>query len=109
MCVSTRRLALAALLLIAPPGCFEPSAVPEDSGPQDAGLDQAKADTLLRDGPGGEGKKPDGPVADLGPKDQTRPEGPLPDLSKDSGPDAAVCTAAKTVWGGFKWNECPWL
>jgi len=107
MYVSTRRLALAALLVLLAPACFEPSAVPGDSRPWDRGMDGV-ADTLPGDGPRGEGKGPDGPVADLGPLDQTKPEGQLPDLAKDSGPDAAVCTAAKTVWGQFKWDECLW-
>ena len=109
MYVSTRRLVLAALVSLLVPACFEPSAVPGDARLGDTGPDQAQADTLVRDGPGGEGKKPDGPLADFGPADMKKPEGPLLDLFPVSGPDAAVCTAAKTVWGGFKWNECPWL
>ena len=109
MYVSTRRLVLAALVFLLAPACFEPSAVPEDARPGDTGPDLTMADTVPRDGPGLDGRKPDGPLADLGPVDLKKPEGPLSDLSPDSGPDAAVCTAAQTVWGGFKWNECPWL
>ena len=108
MYVSTRRLVLAALVSLLVPACFEPSAVPGDARPGDTGPDQAQADTLVRDGPGGEGKGPDGPLADLGPVDLKKLEGPLPDKPITS-PDAAVCSAAKTVWGSFKWDEgCVW-
>jgi len=47
-------------------------------------------------------------VPDLIPVDLSPPDGPQLDKPITS-PDAAVCTAAKTVWGGFKWDEgCVW-
>ena len=72
MCVSNRRLVLAALLLFAPPGCVEPTEKPKDSRTADARADGV-ADTQVRDGPRAEGLKPDGPVADA------RPDGPVAD------------------------------
>ncbi len=50
MRVSSRKLLLAAVLFIAAPGCFEPSAVPADIRPSDLpGLDKSKADGPVRD------------------------------------------------------------
>lgn len=108
MCVSIRRLVIVALLALAAPACFEPSAVDEDARPQDSSLDQPRSDTLPLDGPRGDGKKPDGPVADFNSADLAPPDGPGPDKLLPK-PDTGVCTAVKTVWDKFKWDEgCLW-
>lgn len=94
MCVSTQQLVFLVLLALLAAGCFNPSAT-GDIGALDSGQDQAVFDSLILDAPRTEGLKSDGPLTDL--------------LLKDSGPDAAVCPASKTIWDQFKWDEgCLW-
>ena len=106
-------------------GCFESSSSStDDAKPADARLDQAVTDTVARDGPKAEGLKQDGPAADLT-LDAARPDGPIMDaapldqstldlgldlFTKDSAPDTSTtCPASKMVWGQFTWGgDCVW-